>query len=137
MHQKRLEVQELFSVWHLAEEKQINNLLKAEAVVGEDSAYDVVDVVASVVQLALAGYELAVDELVLLDRRDVGKTCQNALAVDVAQSALNVVLAVKRRVYLGVLRHFLREKVDLRCIFRIIPGCIYHRITPFHFSLQT
>ena len=98
MNEQLAEIHELFLLGQLAEEQEVNNLLKAEAVVLADAGNDVIDVVAAVIQLAVTGNQLSVYHFVLLDGGNVGQTRQNALAVDVAQTALDVELAVERSV---------------------------------------
>ena len=98
LNEQLAEIHELFLLGQLAEEQEVNNLLKAEAVVSADAVDDIVDVVAAVIQLAVTGNQLSVYHFVLLDGGNVGQTRQNALAVDVAQTALDVELAVERSV---------------------------------------
>ena len=78
-------------------------------------ADDIVDVVAAVIQLAVARNQLAVNQLVLLDGRNIGQSGQNALAVKVAQTSFDVVFAVQIDVDLRVFLHLFRQYIHLRC----------------------
>ena len=114
-HQKLLEGLQLRHVGQLAEQQQIHDLFKAKAVIAVDTADDIVDVVAAVIQLAVARNQLAVNQLVLLDGRNIGQSGQNALAVKVAQTSFDVVFAVQIDVDLRVFLHLFRQYIHLRC----------------------
>ena len=132
LNKQRPKVLKLVDSRHLTEQKQVHNLLKAETVVGCNSVNYVLNVVTSVKKLAVARYKLAVNQLVLLDCRDVGKSGQNALSVNVAQAALYVVVGVQIGVNNGVLRHFVGKTVDNRGVIGVVPSDVIHNFTSFH-----
>ena len=93
-HQQLLERLQLLCGGHFAEQQQVDNLLKAEAVVLHNAVDDIVDIEAAIGEHAVTGHQLTVHQLVLLDGGDVCQTRQNTLTVNIAQTALHVVFAV-------------------------------------------
>ena len=96
-----------------------------------DSRYDIVYVVAAIVKLSVAGHELSVNQLVLFDCGDVGKSRKNALTVDITQTSFYVVFSVQSCVDYRVLRNFTCQYVDLRRDVGILPFVLCHAITSF------
>ena len=82
------ELGQLAGVGQLAHQKQVGGFLKAEAFAVQ-AADQVVDIVAAVPQLALAGGLFAVYHLERVDAGNMGDAGQHALAVLVAQAALD------------------------------------------------
>ena len=89
------EALELLFVRQVAEQQQIGRALKRIALAAQ-TADQVIDVVAAVPELALAGNLLAVALLKGVDAGNVRDARQHALAVFVAQTALDVVLGKQR-----------------------------------------
>ena len=87
-----LEGVQLGFVGQVADEEQVSSFLKGIAFAAQ-APDEVIHVVAAVPEFAVAGHFFAVLFLKGIDAGDVGNACQHALAVLVAQAALNVVLA--------------------------------------------
>mgnify|MGYP000379264854 CR=1 FL=1 len=79
------------------QQKQVGRPLEGVALAAQ-AADQVVDIVATIPKLALAGNLLAVPLLKGINAGDVGDTRQHALAVFVAQTAFYIVLGKKLRV---------------------------------------
>ena len=93
------EVRELLLVGERPEEQKIGGLLKAEALLVGESVHEVLDGDAAVEEFAGALHAVAVlVEVVGVDLADLGESRDDAGAVDVAQTALYVILLIKRRV---------------------------------------
>ena len=75
-----------------ARDKQIGDLFVAVAILGLGVVDQVLDAVAAQRELALVGYDLAVDLVVAVHVRDAGKARDHARTVGIAQAALDVVL---------------------------------------------
>ena len=82
---------ELVLCRELGEQEKIYYLLKAEPVLAQAALDDILNVYASVKQLAVGRDSLAVHYLVLADLADVGQSRQHALTVEVAQSYVYVI----------------------------------------------
>ena len=110
---------ELFGRRQLAEKQQIGRHLKSEAVVGGHAAHEILDVIAAVKKLTLARDACSVHDFMRTNFRNVGQTCQHAVAVEIAQTALYVVLAVECGVDHTVLCTIRGKLQNLRRDFRI------------------
>ena len=82
----------------LTEEEEIDDLLKAEVIIGGLIPDDVLDIVAAVVEFAVTGNDGIAHALGGVDLGDIGNADQNAASVDVAQTSLDIVGAVELRV---------------------------------------
>ena len=91
----RAEVVELGLRGQLARDEQVRDLLIAEASLVLRCAHEIVDVVATIDEVALVGDHLAVDLGVAVHVRDGGETDEHARSVGVTQTALDVVLLVE------------------------------------------
>ena len=97
----------------MPDQQKIDDLFKAEAVLRNKAADEILDVDAAVAQLAVAVFLAAHLLLGAVDRGDLGQPRQHALAVRIAQAALDVVFGVERGFNMVGLRAFLREVVDI------------------------
>ena len=93
-----LEGFQLGFVGQIPQQQQIGRLLEGIALAPQ-SPDQVIDVVAAIPQLAVAGYLLAVALLEGINAGNVGDARQHPLAVLVAQTPLDVILGKQRRVH--------------------------------------
>jgi hypothetical protein len=93
---------ELFFVRQGAAEKKIDDLLKAESAVFNDTGHQVADVDAAVNEASVHRYLMPVLNVVALRRPDAGQPCEYARSVGVPQAALNVFVNVALRVYMVI-----------------------------------
>ena len=100
--QQSLEIAQTLGIRQLTEQQQIGNLLIPLAAVADKALHQILNADAAVVQLALTGHDFAACLLAGDNVRNVGQTGQYALSIDVAQTALDVVLAVQRRINAAV-----------------------------------
>ena len=112
------EALELLFVRQVAEQQQIGRALKRIALAAQ-TADQVIDVVAAVPELALAGNLLAVALLKGVDAGNVRDARQHALAVFVAQTALDVVLGKQRGINAVVGDTFLGKNAGF-----LFNGCV-------------
>ena len=73
--------------------------LKAEALCLDKAVNDILDVDTAVVELSVAVIRHSVAHIKDFNGAYIGKTCNNAVAVDIAQTSFNVVLCIELRVY--------------------------------------
>ena len=109
------EIGQLGGGGQIAHQQQVSGLLKAIALAAQ-AADEIIDIVAAVPQLAFAGDLFAVALLKGVDAGNVGDAGQNALAVLVAQAALDAQLIKQRRV----------DAVALLAQFGIDPGFLFN-----------
>ena len=83
---------EFLLVGQRARDKQVGDLFVAIAILGLGAVDQVLDAIAAQRELALVGYDLAVDLVVAVHVRDAGKARDHARAVGIAQTALDVML---------------------------------------------
>ena len=81
---------ELILVGQRTRDKQIGDFLVAVAILGLGIVDQILDAVAAKRELALVGYDLAVDLVVAVHVRDAGKARDHARAIGIAQTALDV-----------------------------------------------
>ena len=98
----------------MTDQQKVDDLLKAETVLGDKAADEVFDVDAAVAQFAVAVFLAAHFLLGAVHRGDLGKTREHALAVRVAQTALDIVLAVQRRINTAVRAAERRQRFHAR-----------------------
>ena len=93
--QKLHKVVKLILSGELREQQQIHYLFKTVASVGDTAADDVDHVDPAIKELAVGGDGLSVHDLVLAYLADVGESGENALAVEVAQTDVDIILLVQ------------------------------------------
>ena len=106
-----LEVLQLGLSGQIARQEQVGHLLVAKATGIVAAAHQVLDLVASKLELSPIGHDLAVHLVVAMDFRDGGEPHQNARAIGIAQAAFDVTLGVKLQWHLVHLLHALVEPV--------------------------
>ena len=116
--QAAVEAFQLRGIGQVAQQKQVGRPLEGVALAAQ-AADQVVDIVATIPKLALAGNLLAVPLLKGVNAGDVGDTRQHALAVFVAQTAFYIVLGKKLRVNAVVGDTFLGKDAGF-----LFDGCV-------------
>ena len=109
---------QLLLVRQVAQQQQVGCTLKGVALAAQ-TADQVIDVVAAVPELAIAGNLLAVAFLKSIDAGDVGDTGQHTPTVFVAQTALDIILGKQCRVNAVVGDTFLGEDAGF-----LFDGCV-------------
>ena len=113
-----------------AEEKQVGGLLKAEPPLLQRPRHQLLYIDAAVVELAVAGDLLPIHHFFGDDVGDLGQARQNALAVEVAEAALDVVSHIVPRVNAAVLQGLGRQRFNLRGDIAVV-WIARHRKPPF------
>ena len=82
----------------LASEEEVGDFLKTVAFFLNNAAHQILHIVAAVVEMALARHTLAINRFVSLYVGHLGDASHNTMAIDVAQTALDIVFFIKLRV---------------------------------------
>ena len=112
--QQRLEVAQPLCIRQLAEQEQVRSFLVALAAVPNKALHQILNANAAIVQLALTGHDFAAYLLARDNVRNVGQTGQYALSIDVAQTTLDIVLAVQCRINAAVRAAERRQRFHAR-----------------------
>ena len=86
-----------------AEQEQVGGLLIAKAALGHEAANEVLNIDASIDELAVHRDLLSVLDIVAADVADLGDARHHAGAVSVAQAALDAIALIHRRIYFVIL----------------------------------
>lgn len=106
---------QLRGAWQFASEQEIGDLFKAVALVVDDATHKLLHVVAAIEQLTVAGHRIAVGVLFVgVDISNVRQPGDDTAPGDVAQAALDIVLAVELRIDVGIAFEFFCQGVDAR-----------------------
>ena len=108
----------------LTEQKQVHNLFKAKAPLGDKAAHNVAHIYPAVIQAALAGRFHAVLHFKGHNVAYLGKARQHAVAVQIAQAALYVVFGVQCRVYGRIADALAAQLADIRRCLGIINALV-------------
>ena len=125
------EVFELFGVGQLAEEEEVSGFLKTEAFLADEPVHQIFYGYTAVKQFARALHTVAVRvRFVGVYLAYLRKPCDDARAVYIAQTALYVILLIKRRVDRAACRAYLAHlahpgRVMCHCLFEL-----FHDRTP-------
>ena len=98
----------------MSEQQQICDLLKSETVVRDESGRQLAYVVPAVIQFTRAGHLLPVDVLLGRDLGYFRQTRQYAVAVQVAQTAVDLMLHIQRGINAVVCAALRGKRLDLR-----------------------
>ena len=121
------ELGQLAGVGQLAHQQQVGCLLKAEPLAVQ-AADQIIDIVAAIPQHTLAGSLFAVHHLECVDARDVGDAGEHALAVLVAQAALDTELVVQGGIDPVVIHTDVQIALCFLLNFRVVcHGCLLFR----------
>ena len=112
--QQSLEIAQTLGIRQLTEQQQIGNLLIPLAAVADKALHQILNANAAVVQLTLTGHDFAACLLAGDNVRNVGQTGQYALSIDVAQTALDIVLEVQFRINAAVRAAERRQRFHTR-----------------------
>ena len=121
---------QLRRVGQAAQQEQIGGLLKAEPPLLQRPRHQLLYIDAAVVELAVAGDLLPIHHFFGDDVGDLGQARQNALAVEVAEAALDVVSHIVPRVNAAVLQGLGRQRFNLRGDIAVV-WIARHRKPPF------
>ena len=110
------EIRELLLVGELAEQEEVGCLLEAGAVVRRKAGNELLDIDAAVIELAVTRNALPVHHFGGADIADMCQTCENALAVQIAQTAFDVVFGVELRVNGEAFAAKTCERIDFRAV---------------------
>ena len=122
--QQLLKIIQLCLIRQRAKQKQINGFLKAVPLFADKSRYDLLHIHAAVKQLAFAGHLFAVYHFAGLYFTDLCQACVHAVAVQVAQAAVDSVLHIHFRLDDIVRKAQLRQRLDLGRNGRVIDGFV-------------
>ena len=126
------EPRQLHGVWQLGEQQQIERLLKSKPVVREKSVDQRAHVDTAVIELPLARKLFPVrTALFRLDPGDLRQSRDHAVAVEIAQTAVHVMLSIHFRDNVVVLAGFLRKLLYIGIRF-----CKGFRHAPISFSME-
>ena len=100
----------LFFIGHFSEKKKIYNFLKTETSVIYKSVNNIFYIIASVKQLAVAGYGFTVNNFILKDFGNIGKTGTHSFSVNITESSFYVVLSVKLLIDYGIVHQLICKR---------------------------
>ena len=89
--QKGTEHSQLFFIRKLIKQEQVSNLLKAKASVSCKSVYQILHIIATIKKPSVAGMGFPVNDFGSTYIRDCGQTGKNTLAVQVTQTAFDII----------------------------------------------